>query len=97
MILRIVTMTFHSENVEEFLNVFNQYKTQIKGAEGCISLKLIQDVKFPTQISTLSEWQSESHLDKYRESEVFKEVWPMTKKLFSAKPRATSFRDLVIV
>jgi heme-degrading monooxygenase HmoA len=90
-------MTFQPRDVEKFLNIFNQYKTRIKSAEGCTSLELIQNTEFPDQISTLSQWDSQFYLDNYRGSDVFKEVWPMTKELFSAKPRATSFEILVKV
>ena len=97
MIVRLVTMNFHPEKVNKFLTVFEEYNEQIKGANGCTRLQLIQDVNNPSQISTLSEWIDEESLNHYRKSEVFKTVWPLTKVLFKEKPKATSFRILTKV
>ena len=83
-------MTFKEDKVTEFLSVFSKFQSRIRNAEGCISLELIQDLKQPNKISTLSKWESEKNLNKYRDSDTFKEVWPLTKSLFSEKTQASS-------
>ena len=92
MIVRLVTMTFDPERIQEFLGVFDQYKTQIRNAEGCLELNLIQDKKSPNIISTLSKWEDENNLETYRKSELFKTVWPVTKELFISKPAAITYQ-----
>ena len=97
MIVRIVTMTFKETEIDVFLDLFNQYKTQIKNSSGCESLTLIQNPEIPSEISTLSYWKDEKILNIYRNSDVFKTVWPQTKLLFSAPPSAVSYAFLTIV
>ena len=43
---------------------------------------------------TYSHWESESALNQYRDSELFKSVWAFTKTLFSDKPVAFSSKKL---
>lgn len=91
MIIRLVTMTFDPERIQEFLDVFDLYKSEIRAAEGCLELKLIQDISTPNKISTLSKWEMEENLETYRKSVLFNTVWPLTKQLFIAKPQAVSY------
>ncbi|WP_162052674.1 putative quinol monooxygenase [Pontibacter pamirensis] len=90
MITRIVRMTFTPEKTEEFLEIFRSSKEEIRGFEGCKHVELLQDVNTPNVYSTYSLWDSEGHLNEYRNSELFGQVWPKTKKLFAAKPQAWS-------
>lgn len=94
MIIRIVTMTFTKDSIVTFLEIFETYKSQIRNAQGCTHLRLIQNINHPEEISTYSHWNSQADLDHYRNSEVFKTVWPKTKALFNEKPRATSYNTL---
>lgn len=96
MIARIVTMTFKENEINNFVLLFNEYKTQIKNSTGCISLTLIQKLDHPTEISTLSYWENEDYLNNYRNSDIFKQVWPQTKLLFSSPPKAISYEILTI-
>lgn len=91
MISRIVTLTFKPENVASFLATFNEYKYQIKAMNGCIHLDLLQDLEEANTFSTYSIWESELHLNNYRQSELFGKIWPKTKSLFSARPKAKSY------
>ena len=43
---------------------------------------------------TYSFWSSETALNEYRNSELFKAIWIKTKVLFSAKPEAWSLDKL---
>jgi len=96
MIVRIVTMSFNEEDIPPFLNIFNEYKSQIRASEGCTYLSLIQSTNSPNEISTLSHWKDETYLNNYRNSPVFKQVWPQTKLLFSSPPTAHSHHILTI-
>jgi quinol monooxygenase YgiN len=87
MITRIVKMTFKLEKVAAFEHLFAQYKGQIAGAEGCVSLRLLKE-RDSTIFFTYSEWLEEEYLEKYRQSALFSEVWNQTKTFFDAKPEA---------
>ena len=90
MIIRIVKMTFAPENVDTFLNIFEETKSRIRGFEGCQHLELLNDVDQTNIFFTYSYWDSQEHLNAYRHSNLFGDVWPRTKKLFAAKPEAWS-------
>jgi quinol monooxygenase YgiN len=87
MVTRIVKMSFKPEKVEEFKQLFDQYKNQIASAEGCLSLRLLQE-NDSTVFFTYSEWKEEQFLELYRQSALFTKVWSRTKTYFNAKPEA---------
>jgi hypothetical protein len=87
MVTRIVKMSFKPEKVEEFKHLFEQYKMQIACADGCISLRLMQE-RDTTIFFTYSEWQAEEYLEQYRRSDLFSKVWSQTKTFFNDKPQA---------
>ncbi len=97
MINRVVNMSFHEENVEEFLSIFNSSKERIRAVEGCLHLELWKDIDNPNKFSTYSKWQNTESLNKYRSSEFFKATWAKTKVLFDAKPIATSFSQQIVI
>ena len=90
MIIRIVRMTFRPEKTEDFLEIFRNSKVRIRAFEGCRHVELLQDLQQPHIYSTYSLWESEEHLNAYRRSALFGQVWPATKALFGDKPQAWS-------
>lgn len=90
MIQRLVKMEFTEEGIESFKTIFNNSKELIRGFEGCLELKLLQDINDPGIFFTQSQWESETHLNNYRNSELFEKTWKATKALFRAKPAAWS-------
>lgn len=88
MIIRIVKMTFLNENVNQFIEFFESYKDKIRNFPGCTYLQVLKDKSQPNIIFSYSYWESEVNLDDYRNSELFNEIWPYTKKMFSAAPEA---------
>lgn len=90
-------MTFSSEKVPDFLEMFNERMKLIRSFEGCRHLELWQEPASQNVFFTYSIWDSEQHLDKYRFSELFKETWTITKAMFSAKPEAWSLEQKIIV
>lgn len=97
MLIRIVKMTFYTEEVENFLHLFNAVKDKIKGFEGCTHLELWRDKNEPNSFVTYSHWESEEALNGYRNSPLFEGVWAETKAKFSDKPIAFSAEQEVIV
>ena len=91
MIVRIVRMTFKPEKTEEFLAIFRSSRPLIRAFDGCRHVELLQDLHQPNIYSTYSLWDSEEHLNAYRRSALFGQVWPATKALFAGKPQAWSY------
>lgn len=90
MLVRIVKMSFHENNRNVFLENFNKHKEKIRNFEGCRLLELYQDKNDPSIYFSYSYWESENHLEMYRNSTFFKEIWNFTKTLFNNKPDAWS-------
>ncbi|WP_445722748.1 putative quinol monooxygenase [Flavobacterium sp.] len=95
MFVRIVKMRFQDDKIAVFLEKFDTIKEKIRAFEGNQFLELYQDKNDPRIFFTYSYWSSEEDLEKYRHSELFKEVWAFTKALFSDKPEAWSVDKLV--
>ena len=95
MIVRIVKMSFHEQNIPAFLENFELMKEKIRAAEGNLFLELYQDINDKGIFFTYSYWETEAFLEEYRQSELFYGVWAFTKKLFNAKPEAWSVNKLV--
>lgn len=93
MITRIVKLTFDKKNVPDFIKIFNDSKNQIRNFEGCKHLALYHDINNTNVFFTYSIWEGPEYLEKYRNSELFKNTWAQTKILFSAKPEAWSLEN----
>ncbi len=90
MIKRLVKLTFQEDKIEDFKDIFEASKDKIKAMEGCEHVEVLQDIAQPQVFFTLSIWDTEGSLNKYRDSELFKTTWANTKILFSDKPMAWS-------
>ena len=88
-------MSFKPEKIEDFKSIFKTNWQHIKGFEGCSHVELLQDENNPSIFFTYSLWQSENHLNAYRDSELFGRVWGATKILFNDKPQAWSVREIL--
>ena len=97
MLIRIVRMTFIPEQVDSFLELFHSTKEKIRSFEGCQHLELLQDYNQSNVFVTYSHWESEEHLNHYRFSPLFGEVWKATKAKFADKPVAFSSKKVVEV
>ncbi len=90
MIARQVKLTFQSERVPEFLELFGSVENNIKKIPGCLKLDLYQDINNHHIFFTFSIWNSEADLELYRNSPLFQSIWNKTKVFFSAKAEAIS-------
>jgi len=90
MLIRIVKMGFDEANLDAFLSNFETNKNKIRNFQGCLFLELYRDKNDPTIYFTYSHWESEQHLENYRQSAIFKSVWTKTKPLFNRLPEAWS-------
>jgi quinol monooxygenase YgiN len=90
MIVRIVKMIFLPEEVQSFVQLFDERKEIIRNFEGCQHLELWKESGKENIFFTYSHWENEQALDHYRFSEFFKETWGLTKALFAQKAEAWS-------
>ena len=90
MIVRIVKMTFKTENVIGFKEIFYESQKLIRAFDGCIHLELMKDISNESVYFTISHWESEEGLNTYRDSYLFKNTWSKVKPLFSEKAIAWS-------
>ncbi|MDG1148435.1 MAG: antibiotic biosynthesis monooxygenase [Crocinitomicaceae bacterium] len=90
MITRIVKLEFNVDKVDDFLRFFDTVKHVVNEFPGCHGMKLYQDTNKPWIIITYSHWESQEHLNDYRNSEEFGSIWPKIKPWFSNKPEAWS-------
>ena len=97
MITRIVKMEFAPENVPAFLANFDLVKDKIRNFPGCDHLELWRGKDDGATFFTHSRWESPEHLDIYRNSPIFKEVWATTKAMFRSKAQAWSVDSVEVV
>ena len=94
MITRIVKLTFEPQNVDEFQAIFNRSSGLIRAFEGCQGVRLMRDLENTSIFFTITIWESEAHLNRYRKSELFIATWASTKKLFAAPAMAHSIQEV---
>lgn len=94
MIVRIVKLTLQPERTGDFLALFNRYKKDIAAFPGCMHLQGLQGSDRSNIFFTYSHWDNEESLNKYRNSDLFSEVWPQVKEWFQEKPEAWTSKML---
>ncbi len=95
MLTRLVKMTFLSDKISVFQEIFEESHKKITSFEGCVEVELKRDVNFSNIFFTISKWKSEEDLNNYRKSELFKSVWGKTKVLFEKKAEAWTLIDFL--
>lgn len=95
MFIRIVKMSFDPSKIDDFLAFFDTKKNDIRHFEGCEFLELYRDKTNDNNLFTYSYWNSEDDLENYRNSDLFKNVWAITKQSFNGRPEAWSVDKLV--
>ena len=88
MIKRIVKLTFQEDKTDDFIQIFEESKDEIRAMSGCQHVEMLRAVVPDNVFFTFSVWDSENHLNAYRDSELFGLTWKKTKALFSEKPEA---------
>ncbi len=69
----------------------------IRSFPGCNYLEIWRDKGDDTIFFTHSRWESTEHLEVYRNSPIFKEVWATTKAMFRSKAQAWSVDSVEVV
>ena len=95
MIKRIVKLEIDPKKKDEFISFFETINKQIIDFEGCVSVNLLLDIHSHHIVFTYSTWESEKHLDEYRNSMFFRDNWRKVKRLFVNKPHAWSVKEIL--
>lgn len=85
MITRIVKLTIKDSKIAEFRKFANIERQKVKSFDGCHNLDFFNDTKFRNVFFTISYWNSEEHLNNYRESDFFKHTWNQIKGWFACR------------
>lgn len=93
MLTRVVKMQFDTNFIADFKILFKTVNEKIANFEGCTGVKLLQHEADPSIFFTISNWESSTHLDHYRNSELFKTTWAKVKPHFVAKAEAWSLLE----
>jgi (4S)-4-hydroxy-5-phosphonooxypentane-2,3-dione isomerase len=88
-------MSFHEERCADFEQKFADIKEQIGNQPGCANVKLLRAKGEENVYFTLSDWESDSDLDNYKETVLFETVWAEVKEWFNAKPEAWSTEIII--
>jgi heme-degrading monooxygenase HmoA len=87
-------MHFTEAGVEEFLEIFNRHKEDIRNFPGCEHLQLLKDAEDDCCYTTLSHWDKPQSLENYRKSELFGKVWGRVKTLILRKNTSLFFKEI---
>ena len=91
MLIRIVRLTLHPNATQSFHGLFAEIAPKIRQLQGCHRLELWTDRTAANIVATYSEWESESSLNSYRKSDLFREAWAQVKPFFVAPAEARSY------
>jgi hypothetical protein len=81
-------MHFTDEGSELFLELFKKHRVAMASVEGCHSLEMFSVADKPFSYATISKWESATHLENYRQSELFNTIWKKIKPTFASKAEA---------
>jgi|SRR5688572_33447575 len=97
MIVRIVKLSIEPDKIGLFMKCFDDVKEQIRTFEGCHHMELLTDPGGSGVVFTYSSWDSEQHLENYRNSSLFQATWARVKPLFAAKAEAWTLNKYDLV
>ncbi|MEI6312609.1 MAG: antibiotic biosynthesis monooxygenase family protein [Bacteroidota bacterium] len=94
MITRIVKLHLHEDKVESFITIYNESKAFIAQSKGNRAVRLVRDIHQSNLLFTISSWDTEDDLNKYRQSDFFAGVWSRVKPLLESKTDAWSLEEI---
>lgn len=74
-IVRLIYVTVKSDQIKEAIGLWKNHCAPLMIQQpGCLSEKLLECVDAPGEFISYSEWESQSHIDKYRNSNAHTEI-----------------------
>ena len=83
-------LQFRETEIATFIRIFNENKLNVSNFNGCLGMRLLNDLQNPSIFYTYSQWESEDALNNYRKSTIFNTVWISIKPLFELPAEACS-------
>lgn len=83
-------LQFRETEIASFIRIFNENKLNVSNFNGCLGMRLLNDLQNPCIFYTYSQWESEDALNNYRKSTIFNTVWISIKPLFELPAEACS-------
>jgi heme-degrading monooxygenase HmoA len=93
MVIRIVKLGIREDKVESFRSTFRENRHLISTFPGCQEVRLVFDLNESGIHFTISIWNSEEDIERYRNSALFTKIWSTVKPWFSTKPEAWSTQE----
>ncbi|MFH2141046.1 MAG: antibiotic biosynthesis monooxygenase family protein [Bacteroidota bacterium] len=93
MIIRIVKMEVKDSEIENFKSMIQSIQDKIESFDGCHSVNILCDKNQSNRFFSYSSWETEQHLNDYRKSEFFVEIWSEVKKFFIKEAQAWTVED----
>ena len=90
MLIRLVRLPASEASLPRLRAVLAEVMPTVRQQRGCTHLELLADHDQPTVLYTLSHWNSDNDLQRYRQSEIFAQVWPRLKAELGDRPSAVS-------
>ena len=90
MLIRLVRLPASAETLPALRATLTEVMPTVRQQPGCTHLELRADHAAPHVLYTLSHWQSDADLQRYRRSEMFGKVWPRLKAHLRDRPSAVS-------
>ncbi len=77
MVKVVAQNTMVPEKVEEAIRLYQELVAKTRQEKGCIKYELFQDVKDPSILAVIEEWESQEALDMHMKTEHFTRIVPM--------------------
>ncbi|MDF2544452.1 MAG: antibiotic biosynthesis monooxygenase [Herbinix sp.] len=65
------------DKIEHVIKLYEELVIETRKEVGCITYDLFQDVKDPSVVTMIEEWESQEKLDAHMITEHFKKIVPM--------------------
>jgi len=84
--IKIVAKNYvKADKIEEFISLVTKLVQETNNDKGCIHYELFQDIKDPTILTIIEEWESKEALGQHMAAKHFVEIVPML-STFAEKP-----------
>ena len=90
MLIRLVRLPASPETLPALRATLAEVMPTVRQQAGCTHLELRADHDAPHVLYTLSHWESDADLQRYRRSEIFGKIWPRLKVHLRERPSAFS-------
>jgi quinol monooxygenase YgiN len=94
MILRVVKMVVDQNKIDVFNHFMSNVKMEKIKLEGCVHYDHFGDKQYQNVFYSYTIWESERYLNKYRKSELFREVSSTLRSLCLTEPTAWTVENV---